>query len=62
MRDRAGETLIGTEGGLINVRSVRRKAGARAWEVEDIRRMRGAPWEPVPGREGRTGADVVGDL
>ena len=53
MRDRTGEYLIGTENGVIKVRTIRRKGmREQQWDPEVMSKMRGVPWEPVPGREG----------
>ena len=53
VRDKSGEIYIGTDTGVIKVRSVRRKGTAQArWDVELWDKVKGTPWEPVPGREG----------
>ena len=45
--------MIGTSGGVIKVRTVRRNAEmGKPWVVDVMEGMQGAPWEPVPGRGG----------
>jgi len=53
VRDKSGDMYIGTDIGVIKVRSVRRKGTAQArWDAGLWERVKGTPWEPVPGREG----------
>ena len=45
--------VLGTDAGVIKVRSIRRKGTAQArWNADVWGRVKGTPWEPVPGREG----------
>ena len=48
-----GESLIGTNEGLVKARDFRRKAenGGR-WSVADFKKSVGVPWEPYPGAKG----------
>ena len=50
--DRTGEAIIGTKDGVIKVRDVRSMEETEAWNVGRFNDVRGAPWEPIPGREG----------
>lgn len=52
MRLRSDEVVIGTTGGVIKARSVRRKPEAERWDKEMCKAMRGTPRSPVPGRPG----------
>ena len=53
IREESGETFIGTDLGVIEVRSVRRKAlEAERWNAAAFDTMKGTPWEPEPGRPG----------
>ena len=51
-RDRSGEVLVAIEDGVIKVRTVRRKGREEtSWDESDMGAVKGAPWEPIPGRE-----------
>ena len=53
IRNTSGEIYIGTEKGVIKVRTTRRKGTTEErWHLECMESMQGIPWEPVPGREG----------
>ena len=53
IRDESGEHIIGTEGGIIKARTIRRPGSPEErWKWEKFEKMRGLPWEPVPGRPG----------
>ena len=53
MISRSEEYYIGTEEGVIKVRTIRRYGlKEQQWDVEKMKKMQGTPWEPVPGREG----------
>jgi hypothetical protein len=53
IRDRTGETLVGTSNGIVKVRSFRRKGSeGEKWDRGRMEAMKEVPWEPVPGREG----------
>ena len=48
IREESGEARIGTEDGVIKVRSVRRKAsGKERWKKELLDTMKGTPWRPT---------------
>ena len=49
----SGESLIGTDGGVVKARDFRRKAenGGR-WSVTEFDKFVGVPWEPYPGAKG----------
>ena len=49
----SGESLIGTDGGVVKARDFRRKAenGGR-WSVAEFDKFVGVPWEPYPGAKG----------
>ena len=49
----SGESLIGTNEGVVKARDFRRKAenGGR-WSVVDFDKFVGVPWEPYPGATG----------
>ena len=50
MREESNEAIIGTEEGVIKVRTVRRKGThAERWDMDQLNRIRGTPWEPQPG-------------
>ena len=50
VRVESGESLIGTNEGVVKARDFRRKAeiGGR-WSVADFDKFVGVPWEPYPG-------------
>ena len=55
IRDESGETLIGTQNGVIKVNAIRRKgSNEERWNADEILGIKGVPWEPVPGRGGTT--------
>ena len=55
IKDESGEVIIGTKEGAIKVRTIRRKGTkAERWNKEEFNAMKGTPWEPVPGGEGRS--------
>ena len=45
------ETLIDTESGVTNCGTVTRLQEGEQWNVEMFKKMRGLPWEPVPGKQ-----------
>ena len=53
IRDESGEVLIDTPGGKLKARSFKRKPESQQWDYEAFSKMHGAPWEPIPGHEGR---------
>ena len=56
VREESNEVIIGTENGVIKVRTVRRKpTHEERRNMVHIDAMRGTPWEPVPGRD----SDVI---
>ena len=51
IRDESTEIFIGTEQGVIKVRTIRRKGSEEErWNIVQVDRMKGTPWEPQPGR------------
>ena len=53
IREDTGESIIGTQEGVIKARSVRRKAiMSDRWNIEEFDKCKGGPWKPVPGRHG----------
>ena len=52
MINRSEEYLVGTDKGVLKVRSIRRH-GMRElqWDRNMFNDMKGVPWEPTPGRE-----------
>ena len=44
--------MIGTPGGVVKCRTVNRLSREHCWDATMIHRMRGVPWEVVPGRPG----------
>ena len=50
IREESGEVFIGTEDGVVKCRSIRRKAGPERWNPELFSKVKGTPWEPLPGR------------
>ena len=53
VRMESGESLIGTDGGVVKARDFSRKAenGGR-WSVTEFDKFVGVPWEPYPGAKG----------
>ncbi len=50
---RRRERNIGTEGGVIKARDFKRRSdGDQRWSWEELEKVKGSPWEPIPGREG----------
>ena len=53
IRDRSGESIIGTPEGVVKARDFRRKGVlTERWNRDEINGFRGLPWEPIPGKEG----------
>ena len=48
--EESNENLIGTPNGIIKCYSIRRLDEVGNFDSEEIKNMRGTPWEPVPGR------------
>ena len=49
VRDESGETLIGTDDGVIRCRTVRRKGSdEERWSLTQVQNMKGTPWAPEP--------------
>ena len=54
IRDETNEVMIGTQEGIIKVRTIRRKASnEERWNITQLENMKGTPWEPVPGSDDR---------
>ena len=51
VREESGDHIIGTDKGVMKVRALRRTGShAERWDWDEVQKMKGAPWEPVPGR------------
>ena len=51
LRDESGEIIIGTEEGCVKARDFKRLSDENErWDAVKFNKMRGSPWEPVPGR------------
>ena len=48
--ERTEEVIIGTAKGVVKCRIVSRLSANDRWDKETILGMKGAPWEPIPGR------------
>ena len=46
--EKSDEILIGTEYGVQECRTVKRKPEDEQWNVEDVRKMKGLPWKMTP--------------
>ena len=52
-RNESSEIIVGTNMGVVKARAFRRKGSEdERWNREEIERMKGTPWEPIPGRRG----------
>ena len=51
INERTEENIVGTERGVIKCRTVSRLCGEESWDNAMIMKMKGVPWNPVPGRE-----------
>ena len=52
IRDESAEVFIGTENGVVKVRTIKRKGSdEERWNLVQVDKMAGTPWEPQPGRE-----------
>ena len=49
----SGEHIIGTEEGCLKTKDIRRKPQEDWWKIENMRKMKGTPWEPIPGHPDR---------
>ena len=50
VREESGEIIVGTNEGVIKVRTVRRKGSEEErWNIVQLNDMKGSPWEPQPG-------------
>ena len=52
LTDKSFEVIIGTSGGVIKVRDIKRKGEHEQWDIAKFNALQGVPWEPIPGREG----------
>ena len=50
VREESGEHIVLTEQGAIKCRAIRRRAVEDAWNWEEFTKVKGTPWEPVPGQ------------
>ena len=51
IREESGEHIIGTENGVVKCRADRRKGSdIERWNFEELSKLKGLPWEPIPGR------------
>ena len=51
VREESGEIYMGTDKGVIKVRSIKRKGSKEErWNMVQLDEMVGTPWEPEPGR------------
>ena len=49
IREESGEIFIGTQKGVIKVRTVRRKGSdEERWNIKKLSEVRGTPWKPNP--------------
>ena len=51
--EESNETIVGTVDGVLKVRSIQRRPVEERWEIEELQRVQGAPWEPIPGHPER---------
>jgi hypothetical protein len=52
IRDESGEAIIGTDEGVMKCRTIKRKGTKEErWDLGQVEKMKGVPWEPEPGRE-----------
>ena len=49
--DMTNEHLIGTKNGSLKCRAIKRFDETGRFDAQMINSLRGAPWEPVPGRQ-----------
>ena len=49
----SGDHIIGTAAGCLKTKDLRRKPQEDRWRSEDMKKMKGTPWEPVPGHPDR---------
>ena len=54
MRMRSDEILVGTTGGVIKTRTLRRRVEEEQWDPEFARSIKGEPRQPVPGSTATT--------
>ena len=51
IREESGEYIVGTDGGVLKCRAIRARGAKRdSWNWEEFVKMKGVPWEPIPGR------------
>ena len=49
IRDETNEVMIGTQEGIIKVRTIRRKgSNEERWNITQLENMKGTPWDPTP--------------
>jgi hypothetical protein len=52
IKEESGEVIIGTEDGVIKTRSFKRRGSeGERWSSDDLAKVKGSPWEPIPGRD-----------
>ena len=52
IREESNELIVGTSEGVLKVAPYRRRPESERWKWEEMRNIKGTPWEPVPGRGG----------
>ena len=52
INERTEEVLVGTHKGIVKCRTVSRLSKDQCWDAAMVNRMKGVPWEVVPGRPG----------
>ena len=51
--DESGETIIGTELGVVKCRDIKRISDENdRWNAERVLAVQGTPWQTIPGRKG----------
>ena len=46
----SGEIIVGNQEGVVKVRTFSVRPQGERWKLEELEKVKGTPWEPVPGR------------
>ena len=59
VKSRTAETRVGTPGGVVKSKTIRRRIEAEIRNATAAQEITGTPWNPAPGVQAKTGSSVV---
>ena len=60
IKEKSGESIIGTARGVVKARTIRRRPEGERWSWEELQTMKGVPWRPNPNDEADGGEVPAG--